>query len=167
MIMIVTVLFKMCQFSKFTLKGPSMQIFFFFFFNIYLFIFDCVGSSFLCEGFPQLQRAGVTLHCGAQVSHCCGLSCCGAQAPDVQVQQLWLMGLVAPWNVGSSHTRARTRVPCIGRQILNHCTTREAPSMQILKQTKIKERRLALVSSRFSIMLSFNSNYNRIMLVQG
>ena len=25
-----------------------------------------------------------------------------------------------------SQTRARTRVPCIGRQILNHCATREA-----------------------------------------
>ena len=30
-------------------------------------------------------------------------------------------------HVGSSQTRARTRIPCIGRQILNHCTTREAP----------------------------------------
>ena len=28
--------------------------------------------------------------------------------------------------MGSSQTRARTRVPCIGRRILNHCTTREA-----------------------------------------
>ena len=37
------------------------------------------------------------------------------------------MGLVAPWHVGSSQTRARTRVACIGRQILNHCATREAP----------------------------------------
>ena len=36
------------------------------------------------------------------------------------------MGLVAPWHVGSSWTRARTRVPCIGRWILNHCTTRGA-----------------------------------------
>ena len=27
----------------------------------------------------------------------------------------------------SSQTRARTHVPCIGRQILNHCATREAP----------------------------------------
>ena len=36
------------------------------------------------------------------------------------------MGLVAPRHVGSSQTRARTRVPCISRQILNHCTTREA-----------------------------------------
>ena len=51
---------------------------------------------------------------------------CGAQAPDAQAQQLWLTGLGAPWHVGSSQTRARTRVPCIGRQILNHCATREA-----------------------------------------
>ena len=49
-----------------------------------------------------------------------------AQAPDAQAQQLWLTGLVAPRHVGSSQTRARTRVPCIGRQILNHCDTREA-----------------------------------------
>ena len=36
------------------------------------------------------------------------------------------MGSVAPRHVGSSQTRARTRVPCIGRQTLNHCATREA-----------------------------------------
>ena len=53
---------------------------------IYLFIFGCVGSSFLCEGFLQLQRAGATLHHGAWASHCRGLSCCGAQAPDAQAQ---------------------------------------------------------------------------------
>ena len=52
---------------------------------------------------------------------------CGAQAPDTQAQQLWLTGLVAPRHVGSSQTRARTRVPFIGRQILNHCATRETP----------------------------------------
>ena len=39
---------------------------------------------------------------------------CGAQAPDAQAQQLWLTGPVAPWHVGSSQTRAQTRVPCIG-----------------------------------------------------
>ncbi|KAJ8788575.1 hypothetical protein J1605_005306 [Eschrichtius robustus] len=49
-----------------------------------------------------------------------------AQAPDAQAQWLWLTGLVAPRHVGSSQTKARTRVPCIGRQILNHCATREA-----------------------------------------
>ena len=69
---------------------------------------------------------GATLHRGARASHYRGLSCCGAQAPDVQAQQLWLTGLVALRHVGSSQTRARTRVLCIGRQILNHCATREA-----------------------------------------
>ena len=51
-----------------------------------LFIFGCVGSSFLCEGFLQLRRAGTTLHRGARASHYRGLSCCGAQAPDAQAQ---------------------------------------------------------------------------------
>ena len=43
-----------------------------------------------------------------------------------RLSKLWLTGLVALRHVGSSQTRARTRVPCIGRQILNHCATREA-----------------------------------------
>ena len=38
---------------------------------------------------------------------------------------MWRTGLVALQHLGSSWTRARTRVPCIGRRILNHCTTRE------------------------------------------
>ena len=46
---------------------------------------------------------------------------------STQVQQLWCTGLVAPRHVGSSQTRDQTRVPCIGRQILNHCATREVP----------------------------------------
>ena len=37
------------------------------------------------------------------------------------------VGLVAPRHMGSSQTGDRTRVPCIGRRILNHCTTREVP----------------------------------------
>ena len=36
------------------------------------------------------------------------------------------MGLADLQHVGSSWTRDRTRVPCIGRQILNHYATREA-----------------------------------------
>ena len=36
------------------------------------------------------------------------------------------MSLVTPQHVESSKTRNRTHVPCIGRQILNHWTTREA-----------------------------------------
>ena len=53
---------------------------------IYLFIYSCVESSFLCEGFLQLWQVGATLHRGARASHYRGLSCCGAQAPDAQAQ---------------------------------------------------------------------------------
>uniref|UniRef100_A0A8C9C843 Glomulin, FKBP associated protein n=1 Tax=Phocoena sinus TaxID=42100 RepID=A0A8C9C843_PHOSS len=59
-----------------------------------------------------------------RASHCCGLSCCGAQAPDVQAQWPWLTGPAAPRHVGSSWTGAGTRVPCIGRRTLNHSATR-------------------------------------------
>ena len=73
------------------LSGPSqflMKTFIlFYFFNfIYLFIFGCVGSSFLREGFLQLWQAGATLQRGARASHYRGLSCCGAQAPEAQAQ---------------------------------------------------------------------------------
>ena len=77
-------------------------------------------------GFLKLWQVGATPHRGARASHCRGLSRCGAQAPDAQAQQLWLTGPAAPRHVGSSQTRARTRVPLIGRQTLNHCATREA-----------------------------------------
>ena len=114
--------------------------FFLIFKFIYLFIFGCVGSSFLGEGFLQLRRAGATPHHRARALHCRGLSCCGAQAPDTQAQQLWLTGVVAPRHVGFSQTRARTRVPCIVRQILNHCATREAPRWifkEVINQMKL------------------------------
>ena len=68
------------------------------------------------------------------------------------------MGLVAPRHVGSSQTRARTRVLCIGRQILNHCTTREALTNYFCMNLAcgIVSRRSSPYprSSRFSHMLS-------------
>ena len=42
-------------------------------------------------------------------------------------QYLWHTDLVAPLHVESSQKRDRTPVPCIGKQILIHCTTREIP----------------------------------------
>ena len=62
------------------------QHLFFFLISIYLFIYGCFRSLFLYEGFLQLQQAGATPHRGARASHYCGLSCCGAQAPDAQAQ---------------------------------------------------------------------------------
>ena len=64
-----------CVFCSFC-KSQTLTIFFFnFYLFIYLFIYGCVGSSFLCEGFLQLWQAGATLHRGAWASHYHGLSC--------------------------------------------------------------------------------------------
>ena len=83
--------------------------------------FGCFCSLLWCTGF-SLRWLLVTEH-GLQVR---GLQQLWLESSRAQAQQLWPMGLVAPRHVGSSWTRARTRVPCIGRQIPNHCATREA-----------------------------------------
>ena len=40
--------------------------------------------------------------------------------------------VVAPQRMGCSRTRDQTPVPCIGRRILNHWTTREEPGSSIV-----------------------------------
>ena len=93
---------------------------------IYVCMYGCVGSSFLCEGFLSSCGKRGPPFIAVRGPLTIAASRCRAQAPDAQAQQLWLTGRAAPRHVGSSQTRARTRVPCIGRQILNHCATREA-----------------------------------------
>ena len=100
------------------------------------------------------RGAGAALHRGARASHYRGPSRCGAQAPDAQAQQLWLTGPVAPWHVGSSQTRARTRVPCIGRQIPSHCATREAPLFFLMS-----------LSRSLSILFIFSKNELLVLLI--
>ena len=84
-----------------------------------------LGFRFCARAFSSCGKRG-PLFIAVRGPLTIAASRCGAQAPDAQAQQLWLTGLVAPRHVGSSQTRARIRVPCIGRQILNHCATREA-----------------------------------------
>ena len=77
--------------------------------------------------------------CRVQALHCGGISYCKAQALGS-----WASGVVAqglqpegsgvvcrgiddPRHVESPWTRDRIYVPCIGRWILIHCTTREVP----------------------------------------
>ena len=50
--------------------------------------------------------------------------------------------------MGSSQTRARTRVPCIGRQIPNHCATREAQSWFFEKVNKIDKPLARLIKKK-------------------
>ena len=53
----------------------------------------CIGSSLPHVDFLQLWRAGATLLCGAQASHCGGFFCCGARALGVQASVVVARGL--------------------------------------------------------------------------
>ena len=45
---------------------------------------------------------GLLSNYSAQASHCCDVSCCGAQALGARAQELWRMGCIALQHVGSS-----------------------------------------------------------------
>ena len=76
----------------------------------------CVQASSRCGAWGLLSS------CSAWASHCGSFSCCRTWALGSVGWIIVCMGLVALW---SFWTRNWTCVPCIGRQILNHQTTRE------------------------------------------
>ena len=85
------------------------------------FIFGCMAASQLQHARSKLWSGGSSLQCVGLLWLCCmgsrvhGLSGCGA----------W--GLAAPGTGDlSSPTEDQTCVPSMGKQILNHWTTREA-----------------------------------------
>ena len=109
----------------------------------YFIFFGCIGLHCCAWAFLWLWRAGFSLLwfllLRSMGSRHVGFRSCGTWAQQLwvtgsraQAQQLWRTGLPAPRHVGSSRTRARTHVPCIGRQILNHCATREATFQSFL-----------------------------------
>ena len=60
----------------------------------------------------------------------------GAQRLLAVAQEVQSTGSVALQHVGSSWTRDWTHVPCIGRQILIHCTPREVPRLCLNKLSR-------------------------------
>ena len=128
--------------KKTYLEPLSVRIFFF---NNFIYLFLAVLGLPCWEGFSLAAPSGGYSLVAVQASQCRGVSCRGAWALRhkgfsscsmwaLQVQllgsraqvQLWRAGFVAPWHVGSSQIRDRTRVSCIGRQILCHWATWEA-----------------------------------------
>ena len=88
---------------------------------IYLFTSGRPGSSPRCAGLPW-QRPPPLQSTGSRRM---GLNSRGSRAPERRLSSCGARGPAALQRVGSSRTRARTHVPCIGRRILNHCATRE------------------------------------------
>ena len=72
--------------------------------------------------------------CGAWASYCKYFSCFGSGALGCEsFSSCCCVGVVASWNVESFQTWDWTGVPCIGRWILNHRTTRKSYSSFSLK----------------------------------
>ena len=160
-------LFSLLHFIFFKLATTELKITRYFF-KIYLFLFiyfwlcwvfvAARGLSLVAVsgGYSSLQCAGFSLRWLLSLwstgSRHAGFSSCGTRAQQLwltgsraQAQQLWRTGLVTPRHVGSSRTRARTRVPCIGRRILNHCATREAPTHVILNSSTALDNNLKMM----------------------
>ena len=101
-------------------------------------VFDCVGSSLLGGLFSSYGEQGLVSSCGVRASHCtafsgrlqtrvhAGFSSCGSWALEHRLSSCG-SDLVALWHAGSSQTRNRTPVSCIGKWILYHWATRETP----------------------------------------
>ena len=81
-------------------------------------------SSLRCVGFSLLWLL-LWLSTG---SKCVGFGSCSSRALERRLSSCGAPALlVAPGDVGCSRTVDRTGVPCVGRQILTHHTTREVP----------------------------------------
>ena len=112
-------------FFSFSLKKKNYL--FIYFWLRWVFAAACgLSPDAVSEGYSSSRCVGFSLRWPLPLqstgSKRVGLSSCGTWA-----QQLWHTGSAAPRHVGSSRTRAQTHVPCIGRQIPNHCATREVP----------------------------------------
>ena len=84
------------------------------------FFFCCTGSVLLLMGFLYLWHWGAwASHYGASLVMYHLLRCVGSEVVAHGLSHFAV--------VEFSQTRDRTHVPCIGRQILNHWTTRKSP----------------------------------------
>ena len=118
----VSLAFVPCHGHIFDSRAGSQGLCFggFFFFLRYLFIFGCAGPS------PVRASGGCFLVAVYRLFAECLFSCCRTWTLERRISNT---GLFTPWHVGSSRTRDRTSVPCIGRWVLNHGTTREAQGL--------------------------------------
>ena len=117
---------------------------------MYLFIYWLHWVFVAVRGLSLVAASELSSY-GARASHCGGFPCCriwflGCMSfshCSSWAQQLWHIGLVAPWYVESSQTRDWTCVPCIGRQTL--------PGPPGKSPEKLKETAFEIVSMLLSV----------------
>ena len=88
----------------------------------------------------------------------------GFSSCSVWAQKLWLMGLVAPWHMGSSQTKDQTLIPCISRWILNHWATREVRCVCVcVKERKRESPSLSLMAERNKVNKDRGDGVGRLL----
>ena len=101
-----------------------------------IYLFSCAGSSFL----HRLSLAAVSGSFSSVAVYSLlvevALGITGSRGRGLSAV---VQGLATLWPVGSFWTRDQIHAPYIGRQILNHWTTREVPSFPILKMSGSSE----------------------------
>ena len=102
------------------------------------FFSSCVEWGLLPGCGTRASHCGVSSHCRAWILWLAGLRELCVSTGSIVVPQ----GLAAPQHVGSSWTRDRTRVSCIGRWTLYPWATREAPRNLDLTPEQSNEMRL-------------------------
>ena len=102
---------------------PSVSFVFYLFVCFWLcWVFRCCMLIFL-----WLRQVRAPLLLSVQASLCSGFSCCRAWAVECGLSMCGPRAEVLHVACGISWTRNQTHVPCIGRQILQHWTSRKVP----------------------------------------
>ena len=95
--------------------------------NIILFLAR-LGLHCYAQTFSSCGAWGLLSSCNVQTSHYCDFSCCRVQAlAYMVVSTVVAHRLSRPASRGIFLDQGRTHTPCIGRQALNHWTTRQVP----------------------------------------
>ena len=95
--------------------------------KINLFIFAALGLHRGTWAFSNRIVWRLLSSCDAWAFHCGGFSCCGTWAPECIDFSSYSVRAQLPQDMCNlrSRTRDQTHVPCIGRHIYNHWTTRQ------------------------------------------
>ena len=104
-------------------ESPSLSSYFY---KRFIYFWLCWVFVAVC-GFSLLWRVGARLHSAAWLYCCGGFFCWGAPALGTLVSVVVACGLSCSTAWGLFPTRDQPHVRCIGRGILNHWSTREAP----------------------------------------
>ena len=97
----------------------------------------------------------------------CGFQWSGLPGSGAQAQEMWQMGIVAPWRVGS-RIRCQILLSCIGRRILYHWAERKPPSSKFLQLFFynifiVKVSLLLTETVRWEVCLYFQANSHLVV----